>query len=355
MSVSSPFSAEEVLDSLSLAVVCIDAGLRVARVNPAAEVLFGVSAGYACGELAATSLPGLKPHLPRLREARDTFQAITEREMRLRCNGHGEVTVDCAVTPVATDAGTGLILEFHPLDRHLRISRDDQLWHQQQVAREMIRGMAHEVKNPLGGLRGAAQLLARELPDPALSEFTDVIIGEADRLQNLVDRLLGPHKPPSRAALNIHEVVERVRLLCEAQCPEGVRLERDYDPSLPDFPGDREQLIQALLNIARNAVQAVTPDGGRVLLRTRSQRQYTIGGVRHRLVLRIDVEDTGPGIPSQNLEDVFYPLVTTKDEGSGLGLAIAQNLIHNHGGLIECESEPGATVFSILLPLEESA
>ncbi len=342
-------STEELFDGLTLAVLGLDSQLRVRIMNSAAEILFGVSAGYAVGEPVTSAIPHLASQVDHLRSALENAQPYTERELKLQRNGGDPMTVDCTVTPLRTAAESCLLLEFLQLDRHLRITRDDQLWHQQEISREMIRGLAHEVKNPLGGLRGAAQLLARQLPDPDLREYTDVIIGEADRLQNLVDRLLGPNTLPVREPVNVHEVLEHVFRLCRTQAPAQLELERDYDPSLPDVLADREQLIQAVLNVVINAIEALG-DSGRVCLRSRAHRQFTIGGQRHRLVLRIDIEDNGRGVPADMREHIFYPMVTTRAEGSGLGLAIAQNLIHNHGGLIECDSQPGCTIFSIYLP-----
>ena len=346
-------TAIEALDGLTLAVIALDQQLRVDRMNSSAEVLFGVSAGYACGEPLHTALPLLAPIVGRVAQALAEGEGFTERELRLRGPGGRTITLDVSATPVSSNGERALLLELMPRDRQLRISRDNSLWKQQQISREMIRGLAHEIKNPLGGLRGAAQLLARQLNEPSLTEFTDVIISEADRLQALVDRLLGPNRPPDKRQVNIHEVVEHVCKLVCAQSPAKVVIERDYDPSLPELLADPEQLIQALLNIGVNALEAVGAEG-RIRFRTRSQRQFTIGGVRHRFVLRVDVTDDGPGIPPAMLEQIFYPMVTTRPEGSGLGLAIAQNLVHTHGGLIECDSRPGATTFSFYLPVEQS-
>lgn len=226
----------------------------------------------------------------------------------------------------------------------------------QEASRELIRGLAHEIKNPLGGLRGAAQLLEGELANPEHREYTQVIIREADRLQNLVNRLLGPNRPPDKCALNIHEVVEHVRQLVTAELPPHLHILRDYDPSIPSVHGDREQLIQVLLNIVRNGMQALQSRDGRgfITLRTRTQRQVTIGAVRHRLAIRIDIEDDGPGVPAEMIDRIFYPMVTSRPEGSGLGLPIAHYLVRRHDGMIECRSQPGETVFSIYLPLEPS-
>lgn len=225
------------------------------------------------------------------------------------------------------------------------------LLQQQSATRALLRGLAHEVKNPLGGLRGAAQLLENELDDEELKEYTRIIIGEADRLQNLVDRMLGPNSLPRIREINIHEVLEHVRSLVGVEAPPDVHLVTDYDPSIPPVAGDRDQLIQVVLNLVRNAVHAVG-DTGTITLRTRVQRQYTIGQTRHKLVASIDVIDDGPGIPEEIREKVFFPMVSGKAEGTGLGLSIAQSLINQHGGLIEYESRPGRTQFTILLPVE---
>jgi two-component system nitrogen regulation sensor histidine kinase GlnL len=215
----------------------------------------------------------------------------------------------------------------------------------------LLRGLAHEIKNPLGGIRGSAQLLQRELASEELREYTQIIMDESDRLQSLVDRMLGPNKPLLLEPINIHKVLERVRQLVQVEAPVGVSIERDYDPSIPQVNGDGDLLIQAILNIVRNAAQAVGVRG-RILIRTRIHRQVTIGNKRNRLVVKIDVEDNGPGIPDALMGQIFYPMVTGRAEGTGLGLSIAQSLINQHGGLIECISEPGLTVFSIFLPLE---
>jgi two-component system nitrogen regulation sensor histidine kinase GlnL len=258
------------------------------------------------------------------------------------------------VTPVLQDADKiSLVLEIQPLDRMLRISREEGILSSQQNTRALVRGLAHEIKNPLGGLRGAAQLLARELPDASLKDYTNIIIEEADRLRNLVDQMLGPNKAPDKKQLNLHEVVERVRQLLEAETHGRIRFLRDYDPSIPDLLGDKEQLIQAVLNIVRNAVEALTgmaspPSIPTIMLRTRSMRQFTIGTQRHRLVV-----DNGPGVQRNLLETIFLPMVSGRSDGTGLGLSISQSIINRHHGLIECHSEPGSTTFSLYIPLEQ--
>ena len=347
-------SPEALLDGLTTAVICLDSELRVSTLNSACEGLLGVSLRHAQGQPLPLVLPYFLPHEARLREALDAGTGFIERELQLRRNGDAPITVDCTVTPLLVNKRTGLLLELAPQDRHLRISRDEQLSAQFDASRELIRGLAHEIKNPLGGLRGAAQLLEREFPDSQHREYTQVIIREADRLQNLVDRLLGPSQLPQRAPLNIHEPLEHVRQLLEAEAPGGVTVARDYDPSIPDVMGDREQLVQALLNVARNALQAVQSQG-RIVLRSRTRRQMTMNGHQHKLVALMEVEDDGPGVAPDMLEKIFYPMVTTRPGGTGLGLPIAQQLIHSHGGLMECRSKPGCTVFSMFLPLGANA
>jgi two-component system nitrogen regulation sensor histidine kinase GlnL len=232
----------------------------------------------------------------------------------------------------------------------MRISNEEQLLVQQQSSQELVRGLAHEIKNPLGGIKGAAQLLDLELEDD-LREYTRVIIGEADRLKNLVNRLLGPNQLPKVAELNIHEVLERVRQLLKVEYGDRLNLVFDYDPSIPSIVGDAEQLIQAILNIAKNAARELDEEG-ELMFRTRILRQFTIGSQRHRLVAQIDIEDNGPGIPDELRETVFLPMVSGSAEGVGLGLSISQSLVARHNGLIEFESKPGKTVFTVYLPVE---
>jgi two-component system nitrogen regulation sensor histidine kinase GlnL len=238
----------------------------------------------------------------------------------------------------------------------MRINREKGLISSQENTQAMIRGLAHEIKNPLGGVRGAAQLLARELPDPALEEYTRIIIEESDRLRDLVDRLLGPHQKPRLTRLNIHEILEHVRMLLQAEAESDVTFIRDYDPSVPDLLGDRSQLIQAILNIVSNGVRATrdNADSRIITLRSRVQRQFTIGAQRHRLVCRIDISDNGSGIPPELQDSIFIPMVSGRPEGSGLGLAISQSIINQHKGLIECQSKPGDTVFTLFIPLEDT-
>jgi two-component system nitrogen regulation sensor histidine kinase GlnL len=275
-------------------------------------------------------------------------------EMRLAPNEASaeERVVDCRVSMMSGSSPT-LLIEMSDVTRRSRISRENALLIQHGAGRQMVRQLAHEIKNPLGGLRGAAQLLERQLDSDELREYTNVIISEADRLAGLVDTLLGPGGPPNKQLQNVHELIEYVIRLVEPEAGERVRLHRDYDPGLPDIELDRDQMVQALLNLIRNALIAL--DGrGNLVLRTRAVMNFTIGEVRHPVVANIEIEDDGPGIPPDLQDSIFYPLVTSRAEGTGLGLPAAQELISRHGGLIEFESRPGRTVFQVLIPLNGS-
>lgn len=347
-----PAVARYILENLATAVLLLEPDLRVSYINPAAETVFATSARQARGMALGDFVAGAPEFETGLRRALASGHPYTERELQLAVPGARVITVDCTVTPLIEPGHTtALLVEMLQVDRHLRITREEHLLAQQQATRALVRGLAHEIKNPLGGLRGAAQLLERELPDPALKEYTRIIIEEADRLQNLMNRMLGPNALPHKRSISIHQVLEHVRNLVQAEAPPGVRLLRDYDPSIPAILADPDQLIQAVLNIVRNAVQALGGKG-EIVLRTRTQRQITIGQKRYKLVARIDILDNGPGIPPDMLENIFYPMITGRPDGTGLGLSIAQSLVNQHGGLIECTSRPGRTVFTLLLPLE---
>jgi two-component system nitrogen regulation sensor histidine kinase GlnL len=340
------------LENLNTAVLLLDRRLQLKYLNPAAEVLLAASARQARGMELRDLLGGNPEFIDSCRRALKSSHPFTERDITLSLPGERIITVDCTVTPlVEAHHAVELLVEVLRVDHHRRIVREESLIAQHQASRAVVRGLAHEIKNPLGGLRGAAQLLERQLGDASLKEYTSIIIGEADRLQALVNRMLGPTALPQRRLINIHQVVERVHSLAAAEAPPGVAIVRDYDPSIPDFMADPDQLIQALLNIVRNALQAVGPSG-EIILRTRSIRQATIGHQRHKLAVRIDVMDNGPGIPPEMLEHIFFPMVTGRPDGTGLGLPIAQDLVNQHRGLIEYSSEPGHTVFTLLLPIE---
>ena len=275
-------------------------------------------------------------------------------EMRLgRTEVHAdERVIDCRVSLMRESPDKArLLVEMSDVTRRSRITRENALIIQHGAGRQMIRQLAHEIKNPLGGLRGAAQLLDRQLDSEELREYTSVIISEADRLAGLVDTLLGPGGPPNKQAINLHELLEYVVRLIEPG-RERISIRRDYDPGLPLFLLDRDQMVQAFLNLLQNASTAL--DGqGEITVRTRAIMNFTIGDIRHRAVASIEIEDDGPGIPSDLQDSIFYPLVTSRPEGTGLGLPTAQELISRHGGLIEFESRPGRTVFFVRIPLAE--
>lgn len=339
------------LDLLATAVIVLDRDLCVRHANPSAEQLLQRSRRTLDGAaFDALFLDGVSL-AAKLRQALLAQRGFADYAATLTCPGRDSIQVDVLATPVEAPQ-SGMLLEIRVMDQHLRIEREEQLLQHSRFNRELVRNLAHEIRNPLGGLRGSAQLLEGELDRADLREYTQVIIKEADRLRALVDRLLVPHRPAQMAPLNIHEVLERVRALIRAEFPQGVDLRRDYDASLPEIRGDREQLIQVLLNIVRNAAQAVHGrEGAQILLRTRVARSVSIGRRMYRLALQVQVIDNGPGIDAALREHIFYPLVSGREGGTGLGLALAQTWVQHHMGLLECESEPGRTVFRIVLPL----
>ncbi|MDH5232076.1 MAG: nitrogen regulation protein NR(II) [Gammaproteobacteria bacterium] len=344
-----------ICDNLASAVLLLDQKLNISFVNPAGEALLGLSARQCYGQSIETLFPNAQNWIDSLYKVIETRQQLTERAIQLAQAGTlKKITVDCTAVPTSfPSADHCLLIELHQIDRLRRISKEESLVSQQNALKVLVRGMAHEIKNPLGGLRGAAQLLEAELPSEDLKEYTQVIIGEADRLQNLVDDLLGPNRLPKKELLNIHKILEHVRQLIQAEYSESICFIRDYDPSIPEILGDEGQLIQLVLNIVRNAAQALKGKGN-IRLRSRTISNFTIGQKRYRLVARIDVIDNGPGIAKDMLETIFYPMVTGRADGTGLGLSIAQNLAAQHHGLIECFSEPGNTMFTIVLPIEST-
>ena len=336
------------LELLATAVLMLDERLQVTYANPAAETLLAHGRKHLLGASLARVLPGNDRFVTRLAQAVADDAGFNDNELALEIAGQ-PCMVHCAAMPVHEDEAR-LLIELRELDQQIRIAREAKLLEQQQANRELIRNLAHEIKNPLGGIRGAAQLLERELPDPDLKEFTQVIVKETDRLQSLMNRMLTPHRLPQIEMLNVHEVVERVRTLLLAEYPDGLAIRRDYDVSLPDLPGDKESLLQSILNVARNAAQAMS-GRGEIVLRTRIARQVTIARTRYRHAVSVAIEDNVPGIPDDLAGKVFFPLVSGREGGTGLGLSLAQNYVHQHHGLIEFESTPGRTRFTILLPV----
>ncbi|MGW8269135.1 MAG: nitrogen regulation protein NR(II) [Burkholderiales bacterium] len=341
------------LDLLSTAVVVLDGDFRVRYVNPAAEALLETASRTLIGQPFLRLFPEIEDLEPAVRESLEVHWSYSAPSVGFPRSGRESLQLACLITRTeAPDAP--FVVELRPIEMLLRLAREERLLSEQQVHRELIRNLAHEIRNPLGGLRGSAQLLEAELAEPALREYTQVIIKEADRLQVLLDRLLTPHRAPKTGPLNIHEVLERVGRVVEAEFGPRIEIQRDYDPSVPELHGDMEQLIQALLNVARNAAQAILggPEGkGTILFRTRVLRQVMIARQRYRLALELQIVDNGPGVPEDLQERIFHPLVSGREGGSGIGLALAQTFVQYHGGVIECESRPGHTVFSITLPL----
>ena len=346
------------IDHLSTAVVQLNRALSIEYLNPAAEMLLEISRRRIYGQGIRTAFFEDEGSIEAMLNAIESGHPFTKREAEIELPNGKRLFLDYTVTPVMgiTNETDSLVIELYPRDHMKRISQEDELMVNHQTSKELVRGLAHEIKNPLGGIRGAAQLISRSFKDEALKDYTQVIIEESDRLRDLVDQLLGPRQIPQNKPLNIHKVIERVHQLISVESEGKITLIRDYDPSIPDIMGDESQLIQALLNIMRNAMQALLLEADdsvkELRIVTRALRQFTIGSRRYRLVCRLSVIDNGPGIPEGILKTLFYPMVSGRPDGTGLGLSIAQSIIHQHNGIIECNSEPKQTEFNILLPID---
>lgn len=344
----------ESFDLLATSVAVVQGQGLVLFANAALEDARGVSRRAIVGSSFTDSFTESTQLQKALQGVRNNEFAALRYDSWLKCLSHEPLPVHVIVTQ--TEKADEIIVELLPLAQQARQDREERLAEQAQVNKELIRNLAHEIKNPLGGIRGAAQLLAMEVQSQELTQYTQVIIREADRLQTLVDRLLAPHRLAHQVGdVNIHEVCEHVRLLLSAEFPKGLTVVRDFDTSIPEFRGDREQLIQSVLNIAHNACQALSEkiEAGEACLTfcTRIARQVTFGKQRYRLALELHVIDNGPGVPDAIKERIFFPLVSGREGGSGLGLTLAQTFIQQHQGLIECDSVPGRTDFKILIPL----
>ena len=343
----------QVLDSLITGIVVLDTKLNIKMINTASELLMHTSKTKAGGKPFKDLILGTESLIPELRNAIEIRQPFTRRGIELKLPDHPNPTVDFTVSLLENPKG--LLIELQPLNRLQNIDRDDQTMVRQETTRRLIKGLAHEVKNPLGGIKGAAQLLDKELPEPELKEYTQIIVSEAERLSLLVDRMLGPTKLKSFKSTNIYEVFERVIQIVEAENPRRIHWDRDYDPSLPQLEADKDQLIQAMLNIIQNANEATTNVADpRVAVRIRAARQFTIGTQRHKIVLKIEIIDNGVGIAPEMMERIFFPMITDKPFGSGLGLSIAQTILAQHQGSIQVESKPGLTKFLIHLPFTQA-
>jgi two-component system, NtrC family, nitrogen regulation sensor histidine kinase GlnL len=349
------------LDNLSTAILVLDSDLRLQYINLAAESLLAISGRQFNHAFVGEIFINAEQDIIEIRQAMADQHSFTKRKTQLHLLHGKSMQVDYTVTPLTDFDDAAVLLEIQGMNYAERISRGETLISTHETTRELVRGLAHEIKNPLGGIRGAAQLLAAELPDSDLTDYTNVIIEEADRLHKLVDRLVGSRKPIEFRKLNVHEVLERVRNLIEAEVRDmDITVVRDYDPSIPEILGDSEQLIQALLNIVRNAVQAlesphVIHRSGLIDLKTRIMRNITIGSTFHRLVVCLEVKDNGPGVPPELIDNIFFPMISGRAEGTGLGLSIAHSIVNQHKGIIECKSVPGETRFLIYLPVLSQA
>ncbi len=340
-----------ILDNMVTATLILDEGLHIRFANPAAEQLFGQSAKRIIDHPLSQLIQHASLDLALLSQPLQSGQSITDSDVTFVVDGR-PLMLEVTVSPLSWQKELMLLVEMRKIDQQRRLTQELNQHAQQQAAKLLVRGLAHEIKNPLGGLRGAAQLLEKMLPEASLKEYTQIIIEQADRLRNLVDRLLGPQKPGTKQHENLHLVLEKVRQLVELEAENTVAIERDYDPSLPDLYLDAEQIEQAMLNIVSNARQILSQqDNGKIIIRTRTVHQANIHGQRHKLAARIEVIDNGPGIPPELQDTLFYPMVSGRKGGTGLGLSISQNLIDQHHGKIDVESWPGRTAFTIYLPI----
>ena len=344
-------TSDVILNHLNIAVIKLDTALKIDLINQSAETLLEVSGKRARNHHIKDLLLNCEELCESLMEAQLNGQPYTRRKVKLDLITGHSITCDYAITPL--EHPSCMLLELYPLDRYLKIDREESITAQNEVTRQMIRGLAHEIKNPLGGIKGSAQLLEKELSNPDLKPYTEIIIDETDRLTSLVNRLLGPISLPKPSAVNIHEILERVRKLIELESNPPIDVIRDYDPSIPDLFIDAELMVQVYLNIARNAMQSLSHVNEPMLrFTTRIERQFTIGSQLHRLVIKVDIVDNGPGIPEDLKEHLFYPMISGRPDGTGLGLSVAQSIIHQHKGLIEVESHACETTFSVITPLE---
>jgi len=347
------YISNSVIEQLSIGVLVFNNEDCLVYINNAAEELLDISERKAIGVSADKLI--VTPSFDILNGfelCRARGSKLTEHLLSFNSLIGVKRTISLSMTPVLaeSEAENTVLVELFDFNHYSQVDHDREIQSQNELATDMLRGLAHEIKNPLGGIRGAAQLLSKEL-NGEYSDYIHVIIEEADRLRNLVDRMLGSSVLPNHQETNIHVILERVRQLVEAEVDDKIKIQVDYDPSIPEFMADKDQLIQAILNIVRNAVQAIK-DGGVITLRTRVHRNMTIAGETSKLAVKIDVIDDGPGVPEDMLTKIFYPLVTGKADGTGLGLSIAQTNVHRHNGIIEVNSQPGETVFSTILPLE---
>jgi two-component system nitrogen regulation sensor histidine kinase GlnL len=342
---------DSLIQNINTSVLVFDKDVRLQSINVAGEILLSVSIKKIFGKTLEEFLPGSRKLTEVLKRTLVDMHPYTDWGVELYLNNQRTITVGCMVTPVIEgDSCQQIIVEMIGAELFTRVMREENTTAVHDAARKSLKGIAHEIKNPLGGLRGAAQLLEKELKDKNLTEYTQIIINEADRLRNLVDRMLVHETRPEISKVNIHKILEYVIDLAEVESTSELTITRDYDPSLPELYGDNDQLIQVFLNIMRNALQAIAANG-QIWIRTRIKSRCTIRKHFHKLVAQIEFSDDGPGIPEDIEKEIFYPLITGRAEGTGLGLSIAQSLLHLHGGAINFSREKDKTTFEVLLPL----
>lgn len=343
-----------VVSHLNSAILVSDSNLAICFANPKAESLLAISARKLISMQFGHLFKHISFDLTRLPRCLSDHQSFTDAEVQMMTFDGARHQAEVTVTPFIDQNQQFLLYEIRQIDQLNKINQDS--WYQSQLlaSRDLIRGLAHEIKNPLGGIRGAAQILDMMVEDAELKECSQVIIEQSDRLRTLVDRLLGPNKLPQHKIQNIHQTLESVRLLLEKESGHQVEFIRDYDPSIPDFEYDDDQLQQVFLNIARNALQALERrTDAQITFITRIASKQTINKRKHKLVTVVKIVDNGPGIPESIRDTLFYPMVTAKNNGTGLGLSIAQTLTNYHGGKIECNSFAGFTEFTIYLPINQ--
>ena len=347
-------TASRIVDHLATAVLLFDKDLHLISINNSGEGLLSVSSKRVQGMTPKQIWPKSSFFYEAIQRSLHTGSTCIERGVEMQLNLDQKIKVDCMITPVMVDdVPVEILVELVDANAFVKVMQEVSQQTVQEAAKESIQGMAHEIKNPLGGIRGAAQLLEHELENKELREYTRIIINESDRLRNFIDRMLTPSVHPAKIEMNIHEVLEYVISVVRAECSHPLKIKKNYDPSIPYIKADREQIIQAVLNLIRNAVQAIDEKKGVITLKTRIRRQVTIQHKLNRHVIEVDIIDNGPGIPPEIEAGAFYPMITGRPEGTGLGLSIAQQLIQSHGGLINYDRKDDNTHFTILLPMEK--
>jgi two-component system nitrogen regulation sensor histidine kinase GlnL len=353
---SESVASENLLNNLSTAVFVLDGKLIVQYANHAAQAVFERSLNLLVGCSFNQFIAYSSLDFVRFKNAMQLGDVYSDSEVTFKFTDGRHTHADVSITGILENQEKRLLVEIRLVEQQKKISQENLQWTQQQAARELVRGLAHEIKNPLGGIRGAAQLLAKQLPSDELKEFTQVIIEQSDRLTNLVDRLLGPNQRPSFDYHNVHQVLEKVCTLVQLDPSHNITIARDYDPSIPDVYLDQYMMQQAMLNIVRNSVQVLSEQPeiiGEIKVVTRIERQVIIHGACFPLCVKIQIIDNGSGIPTELKNTLFYPMVTSKQQGSGLGLSISQTLIGHHRGKIEVDSWPGRTEFTLYIPIDK--